>query len=179
LEIEDAMQEVFLECFRGGGVLERADPGCEGGFRAFLFGVARNVALRVEKRLAKARARGDGNAVDLDDIESDETAQSAAFDRAWAEALVREASEVQRRQAEHAGPECRRRIELLDLRFGEGVPIRDIAKLWDEDPVLLHREYEKARREFLGALREVVAFHHQGLPGEIDRECERLQELLS
>src|SRR5690349_11127268 len=52
-EIEDGVQEVFLESFRHGGILERANPVPPGGFRPFLYGVARNVALRMEARLAR------------------------------------------------------------------------------------------------------------------------------
>jgi RNA polymerase sigma-70 factor (ECF subfamily) len=54
-EVDDGVQEVFLECFRRGGVLERANPVHAGGFRAFLYGVIRNVALRIEARLARHR----------------------------------------------------------------------------------------------------------------------------
>src|SRR5262249_29416794 len=51
-EIEDAVQDVFLECFKPHGVLERADPKYPGGFRAFLRGVVCKVALRIEFRVA-------------------------------------------------------------------------------------------------------------------------------
>src|SRR5262249_46734204 len=40
-DLDDAVQEVFVECFRAGGVLQRADPERAGGFRPFLFGVIR------------------------------------------------------------------------------------------------------------------------------------------
>ncbi len=33
-ELDDAVQEVFVECFREGGVLDRVDSGRPGGFRA-------------------------------------------------------------------------------------------------------------------------------------------------
>ena len=47
-DLEDAVQEIFVECLKEGGVLERVDPDRGGGFRAFLYGVARRVALRYE-----------------------------------------------------------------------------------------------------------------------------------
>src|SRR4029450_7119500 len=50
---EDALQEVFFEFLRGGGALEHVDKSRAGGFRAFLFGVVRNVALRVERRVGR------------------------------------------------------------------------------------------------------------------------------
>ena len=34
---------MFLTCFREGGALDRVDPARAGGFRAFLYGIARNV----------------------------------------------------------------------------------------------------------------------------------------
>ena len=34
-ELDDAVQDVFVECLRHGGVLERARPGQPGGFRAY------------------------------------------------------------------------------------------------------------------------------------------------
>ena len=49
-ELDDAVQEVFVECFRAGGVLKRVDASRPGGLRPFLFGVVRNVALRFETR---------------------------------------------------------------------------------------------------------------------------------
>ena len=49
---EDAVQEVFVECFRRGGALEAVGAGRVPGFRAFLYGVIRNVARRFESRPA-------------------------------------------------------------------------------------------------------------------------------
>ena len=43
-DLDDAVQEVFVECFKPDGVLDRADR--DRGFRPFLYGVVRNVALR-------------------------------------------------------------------------------------------------------------------------------------
>ena len=47
--LDDAVQEVFVECFKQDGVLDRADDIRFGNFRQFLLGVVRNVALRIEK----------------------------------------------------------------------------------------------------------------------------------
>ena len=50
-ELDDATQEVFVDCFRDGGLLGRADPASEGGFRAFLFGAVRRLPrLRLQLR---------------------------------------------------------------------------------------------------------------------------------
>ncbi|MHC4579386.1 MAG: RNA polymerase sigma factor [Planctomycetota bacterium] len=75
---DDAVQEVFFECFRG--VLERADPARQGGFRALLYGVVRNVALRFEERRAKRR---EVQASVDERVPAHDASLSDAFDRAW------------------------------------------------------------------------------------------------
>lgn len=64
-EVDDAVQDVFVECLRDGGMLERAEPGRSGGFRAFLYGLVRNVALRFETKRARRRVVGLGCALML------------------------------------------------------------------------------------------------------------------
>jgi RNA polymerase sigma-70 factor (ECF subfamily) len=71
-----------------------------------------------------------------------------------------------------------RRVELLRLRFHEGLPIREIARRWRDDPATLHREYARAREEFKEALIGVMAFHHPGSPAQAERECAELLALL-
>jgi RNA polymerase sigma-70 factor (ECF subfamily) len=173
-DLEDAVQEVFLDCFRSNGALARVDPTRGGGFRPFLRGIARNVALRVETERHR-RARDEGT--DLDAISADEETASHAFDREWAGAVMREAAD---RQIANATTEAaKRRVELVRLRFHEGMPIRDIANLWGDDAARLHHEYAQARQEFRRALAEVVAFHHPaGTAEQIDREASDLLSLL-
>jgi RNA polymerase sigma-70 factor (ECF subfamily) len=74
-------------------------------------------------------------------------------------------------RARAAGADAARRVELLKLRFGEEMPIRDIARLWNADAARLHHEYATAREEFRAALRDVVAEHQ---PGDAFAEAERL-----
>jgi RNA polymerase sigma-70 factor (ECF subfamily) len=176
-ELDDTVQDVFIECLRQGGLLDRARADRPGGFRAFLYGTVRNVALRTEARRARERGREFAEAIDLDGIPDKDEALSQVFDRAWAKAVVREAAERQSVLAEQRGEAARRRVELLRLRFHEGMPIREIARLWDVDPVVLHHEYARARHEFRSALRDVVAFHHPGAPEAIDQECAQLLAL--
>src|SRR5204863_5326677 len=57
-DLDDATQEVFVECFRAGGALEAAGAGQVDSFRAFLYGVVRNVARRFESRPVRAAAVG-------------------------------------------------------------------------------------------------------------------------
>jgi len=179
-ETNDACQEFFVDCFRQGGPLVRAQRGRDGGFRAFLFGIIRNVALRWEQRGARAHARSTAEEFDFDRVESDEADPQLAFDRAWATALLSEASVQQANNARQSGPAAEKRIELLRLRFREGLPIREIAKLWETDAARLHHEYAKARDEYSQALYEVVAFHRpEALAAEIRRECLELLATLS
>jgi RNA polymerase sigma-70 factor (ECF subfamily) len=177
-EIDDAVQEVFLDCFRPGGALDRADPDRPGGFRAFLYGIVRNVARRMERDEARRRVRPAGSALDADRLVADEESLGRVFDRAWATSLVREARQRQAELAESREDGAARRVDLLRLRFEEGLPIREIARRWSADPAALHHEYAKARREFRDALMDVVAAHHPGPPGEVARECSRLLGLL-
>jgi RNA polymerase sigma-70 factor (ECF subfamily) len=170
-DLEDAMQEVFVECFKEGGALARADHG-RGEFRPFLYGVARNVALRLERARARARERTAPDGVDLDRLAGAEEQLSRAFDRAWARAILREAAGRQEQRAAEAA--ARQRVELLRLRFHDGLPIREIARRWGADPAALHHEYARARQEFKAALLEVVAFHHPGSPAEVERACAEL-----
>src|SRR5262249_9139684 len=115
---------------------------------------------------------------DLESIPGGEETLSRAFDRAWARAVVREAAERQSALAAQRSEASLRRVELLRLRFHEGLPIREIARLWGLDAAYLHHEYARARQEFRAALREVIAFHHPGSPEDVDRECARLLSLL-
>ncbi len=170
--LDDASQEVFVECFREGGAVEVAGAGRVPSFRAFLFGVIRNVARRFESR--PVRATGP-----LPDIAADEASQSRLFDRTWARALMAEAAQMQRELAAESGPEAIQRVELLRLRFEEKLPIRTIAERWDVDPGRLHHAYALARKEFRAALLEVVAFHQPGSPVELEQEAASLLKALS
>jgi RNA polymerase sigma-70 factor (ECF subfamily) len=171
-EQDDAVQEVFVECFRLGGALEAVSDGRVPNFRAFLYGIVRNIARRFESR--PARATGP-----LPDVAANEESQSRLFDRTWAQAIMSEAARLQTRQAATAGSEAVRRVELLRLRFEEGLPIRKIAARWSVPAADLHRAYALARQEFKAALLEVVAFHHPGTPAEVEQEAVGLLKALS
>src|SRR5262245_8932211 len=87
-DLNDATQEVFVECFRQGGAVEAAGAGRVPGFRAFLYGVVRNVARRFESRPVRA-------AGPLPEMAADDDSQSRLFDRAWAQAIMAEAARSQ------------------------------------------------------------------------------------
>jgi RNA polymerase sigma-70 factor (ECF subfamily) len=175
-DVDDAVQEVFLDCFRDGGALERVDPERPGGFRAFLYGVVRYVALRFEEGRGMGRERPAGS--DLE-AEADEESLSVVFDRTWALSRLREAAELHAERAREAGEDATRRVELLRLRFEESLPIREIARRWDANPAKLHHDYARARREYKAALLDVVAFHHPGPPAAVEDEAAGLLEHFS
>jgi len=171
-DLDDAVQEVFLECFRAGGALEAAGAGRVPSFRAFLYGVVRNVARRFESRPVRA-------AGPLPEIEANEESLSRLFERAWARAIMAEAAQLQQRRAGERGPEAVRRVDLLRLRFEENLPIRTIAQRWGVPAAGLHHDYALARQEFRAALLEVVAFHSPGSPVEVEQEAASLLQALS
>jgi RNA polymerase sigma-70 factor (ECF subfamily) len=171
--LDDAVQEVFVECFKGGGVLDRVDCERAGGFRPFLYGVVRNVARRFEAAGDRSQEQAD-----LDKFAADDDSLSRVFDRAWAKALMREAAERQMERARQEGAAALRRVDLLRLRFHDGLPIRDIAVRWNADAATLHHEYAKAREEFKAALMEVMAFHHPGSAAEVEQVCAELLAIL-
>jgi RNA polymerase sigma-70 factor (ECF subfamily) len=175
---DDAVQDVFLECLRPDGALVRADPAASGGFRAFLFGVTKNVARRIEERRSADRARRGDEAPDLAEVEGRERAASTLFDRAWADSMMQQAASLQEERAEEAGPDAVRRVELLRLRFEESLAVRDIAARWGTDPAWTHRQYATARDEFRRALAEVVRAHEGGTDAEVQAACGRLVDLL-
>jgi RNA polymerase sigma-70 factor (ECF subfamily) len=171
-DLDDAVQEVFVECFRQGGVLSAAGAGRVPGFRAFLYGVVRNVARRFESRPVRA-------AGPLPEVPAREESLSRLFDRSWAQAIMTQAAQLQKRQAAERDPAAVRRIELLRLRFEENLPIRKIAEQWGVPAAGLHHAYALARQEFRAALLEVVAFHHPGSPPEVEQEAASLLKALA
>lgn len=168
-EVEDTLQEVFLQCARAGGVLERADPA-RGGFRAFLYGITRREAQKVETRRARERAHLTDASVDGERVAADETTLSRVFDRQWARDLMEEAYARFRALADD--PAHARRVELLRLRFEEGLPVREVADRWGEDAAHLHRELSRAKDEFRRGLRDAIQTREGYAGSNLERECE-------
>jgi RNA polymerase sigma-70 factor (ECF subfamily) len=172
-EIDDATQDVFVECFRPDGPLQHADAA-QGDFRGYLFGVARNVALRSETQ-ARRRQLLEGRPPLLDTADADPSV-SHVFDREWARMLMREAAQRMLEQA--TDDKSRARVELLRLRFGHDLAMTAIAQGLGIDLAALHRQYARAREEFRTCLRTVVAFHCVRTERELDDECRRLFGML-
>lgn len=176
--IDDAVQDVFLECFRDSGALQRLDETRSSGFRTFLYGIVRNVARRHEERLGHAREINPPSEFEPPPPSEPVDTVSRAFDRAWAQGILDRAAARHRSRARLDGEAGQRRVDLLHLRFGEGRPVREIAKMWGADATVLHEQLRKARKEFKLALREEVRFHLPGAGDAVDQECLRLLSLL-
>ena len=176
-EIEDAVQEVFVDCLRADGALQRADQD-RGEFRGFLFGIVRTVALRFERARGKASARHAEAGLAAEAFVGDDAAASRIFDREWALAMLRLAVDIHRQRASELGPEHARRVDLLRLRFEEGLPIRDIAVRWQCDPAALHHEFARARRDFKQALAEAMGLGPFVTAARLDSEVAQLWQAL-
>jgi RNA polymerase sigma-70 factor (ECF subfamily) len=179
-EVDDAVQDVFVDCLKPGGPLERADRTRSGGFRGFLYGVVRNVALRVEETSARRHAL-EGRW--LEPAHADRAGPTgddfaAAFDRAWAEAVMRDAAALQRERARLRGAAAVARVELLEQRFVNGLPVREIARRRGEDAARVHHQYAQARDEVRVALEDVLRAHHGAVASELDGEVQRLLDAL-
>lgn len=178
-EVDDATQEVFVECLKPGGVLERADPE-RGSFRGLLYSVVRNTARRFEERAANDGRRRPEEDVYLDELPAQEEALSKIFDKMWARALLQEAVLRHAAEARARRGDYRRRYRILRLRHQKGLPVREIAaELEEPDVDVIHNDYRRARREFRGFLRDVVAVHTGARGDAIDKECQRLMEFVA
>lgn len=175
--IDDAVQDVFVECIKPGGALEGADP-TNGEFRALLYAVVRNVARRYEERAARP-GQATGGSVHLDDLPDQAEALSRVFDRSWAEAIVRDAILRHARAARRGDQDTRLRYRILRLRHQDGLAIREIAARLELASVeAVHNSYRRARREFREHLRDAIT-HHTGVgPDALDAECLRVTTLL-
>jgi RNA polymerase sigma-70 factor (ECF subfamily) len=136
--------------------------------------LARNIALRFEQRRGRRREDQPPEGMITHGWIDDEATLSAVFDRAWATTVMREAAQRHADWAATAGDDAQRRVELLRVRFAEGLPVREIAARWNVPVEDLHRQYARARQEFRAALRETVSFHLPEQPAQIEEECARL-----
>ena len=178
-EVDDAVQDVLLQCLRPDGVLDGARERCREGFRLYLFGVARNVARAVERRPRRTQEASSNPLAEHAQMADDEETPSRVFDRSWARAVLREGAQVMERRASAEGPDAMRRVALLTLRFEREMPVRDIARLWQVDAKRVHTEYARARREFKRALHEVLEGHNPEAAQTLASEWELLREALA
>ena len=173
-DVEDGIQETFVECFREDGPLAKAEANVR-DFRAYLFGIVRHVAQRFEERRGRLP---DAASVDVQAIQARDDRLSQVFDRGWAHTMMRLTGELMQARSEAGGAAARLRIELLRLRFQKGLPIREIAAQWEMDPDAVHRAYARARDEFHTCLRLIVREHAVRTEEDLDAECRRLLAML-
>jgi RNA polymerase sigma-70 factor (ECF subfamily) len=177
-DVSDASQEVLLQCFREHGALETVDPGAGSGFRAFLYGVTRNVAAMTERkwsRLKETQASHSG----VFELANDEASLSHVFDRGWAEVVVREARSLLHRRSLMRGGSSALRARGHELRYQEGLPPRDIAPRLGLDVKKIYRLLEDAQIDFQEALLEVMASEAPNASrAELERKCVDLLLLL-
>lgn len=171
-QLDDAAQDVFLDCLKDGGALTRVSREGPGRFRTWLYRVTLNVARRHEERRARGHEREQPLPDEGPEPSDDEPALSLVFDRAWAREMIRRAVVRQREAARDEGR--RRRVEILELRFGEGLPIREIAKRLGAEAARVHHDYARAREEFKEALRLEIQAQCSGSAADIERECQAL-----
>ena len=96
-----------------------------------------------------------------------------------ARAVLREAAEHQAVMAKERSEAAVRRVQLLRLRFHEGMPIREIARRLSATSMLPTANMPVHARSS-EALAAVVAYHHpEATSGEIDRECAGLLALFA
>jgi hypothetical protein len=175
--IDDAWQEVFVECLKPGGVLVRANRSAPEGFRALLGAVVRNVALRAET--ARHRAQPLASDVSATVLLAPVSSVGRTLDRSYAQELLRAAAAEQARRAETVGDGARRRVELLRMHFEEGRTIPEIAAVWERDASYVHHQYAKARADFERALRAVLVARFPELAdGDLRARCLELVQLL-
>ncbi len=171
-EVQDAAQEVFASCFSESGPLHRVDPAL-GGFRGYLLGVVRNIARGFER---KARARREVRAGTQFEPSANEDSLSQLFEREWARSLTHEAARLMAARA--VTRDAQERLEVLRLRFEEGLPVRDIADRLSAPTERIHVAYARARREYKRALAAVVEAATEVPTDQVEAECARLLRFL-
>ena len=163
-ECDDAVQEVFVRCFADSSPLSRISRTDQGGFRAFLYGICRNVAREFEQKRVRHAEPAD---IAMHDVEKEDSRLTKIFDRAFARQVMKEARDLFEARSHAEGEEATKRFELLSLRFEKNLPIRDIARRWQADPAKLHKDYARARREYRQALLDIVAEHEPGASSSV------------
>ncbi len=151
-DFDDAIQEVFIECFKPGGVIERADSRRGNSFRTLLFQVASHVAARFERSHRRWQSQG----MDEDLLNEMATTHASGYDVVTQEEVSDLVREALRRMIHHHDPDVRSRGQLLDRHICQNEKI--IAMAGGDSGVAerLHREHRKAKKEWKSFLVEVV-----------------------
>jgi RNA polymerase sigma factor (sigma-70 family) len=177
-ELDNVSQDVFLECFKPQGALERLDRSRCSRFRAYLFGVIANITRRSQTRWARQRREHLADGPTLESQARQDSALSRTGEFAEARQLLAEAV---RRQADYAGrlgDAAQKRIELLQLCFTDGLTLFQVARRWQTNVQEVRREYKLATQEFKEALRETLDRRYPGSPEGARQAFRELLETL-
>jgi RNA polymerase sigma factor (sigma-70 family) len=176
--VDDGAQEVFIQCFKPGGALQGVDPTGPARFRTYLYAIVRHVADRIERTNGMRRTTQEPSGAGLDDLERSEATLSRVFDRAWVGMITRGAWLLMASRIDESA-EGRDRIQILDLRFKDGLSSGEIAERLALEPGYVYQQLRNAKRDFRAALVEVVGSYHPGATKEeVEARCVELTDLL-
>lgn len=183
-QVQEGVQDAMLQLFKPGGALQNADPAQSGGFRAYLYGLVRNVALMIERSARRRQDRSEPSGIDLDHIEQSEATLSQVFDREWARmiaqrARVRMLENLRGKQPDAEGEQKHEKgqeiYRCLELRYTEGLAPRDIAEQLGRDVKVVYELLRSARNEYRRALLETVGEFYPGRTyAELEDTCREL-----
>ena len=143
-----------------------------------MYSVVGHVADRIERTNGVRRMAQEPSGTGLDAFAHTEATLSRVFDRAWVEMVTRSAW---LRMAERVdrGAEGRDRIQILDLRFKEGLSSGEIAERLGLESGYVYQQLRNAKRDFRTALIEVVgSYHPDASKDELEARCVELIALL-
>ncbi len=177
-DVADASQEVFLQCFRDRGALERLDPDRPGGLRAFLYGVTAKTASELERKGARWRRNTSRDPIDPELHAAAELSNSRAFDKAWATMIAREARGLLIERAKNGTAVSRRRLYCLEQRYFNGKSPREIAPELGIDAQRVSELLYEGKLEYRAALFEIVAsYFPKASEREIEDRCREIAGL--
>ncbi len=152
--VDDAVQDVFVECLKPRGALSHVHPElAPHGFDAFLRGVVHHVACRVERSEARNfrhRRRLIEGAIPPAPPRLGSPEQ---LDHRWAQERIRTALRELDRQSPPMAHSLR---EFLRMHFEKELTVREIAALWREPVNRVHELRRRACRRFRECLLRVT-----------------------
>jgi len=154
--VDDAVQEVFIECLRPGGALDHLDTAqAAHGLRAYLRGVVGNVAHRIERREARSFNRQRRLAIGVERPARPDAGE--VLDLAQTHDQIAHALDLVDGEDDPRAEHPLR--DFLRLHFEEGLPVRAIAKRWHDSPEHVHEIRRRACRRLRNCLLRVLHHH--------------------
>ena len=165
-DAEDLVQDFFTRLLSSGGALESADPA-RGKFRTLLLTMLRHLDTDAHRAAGRLKRGGGTESIPLDcalaevqwQVDSSLAGSpEAAFDRAWAAAVMRRAGE--RLRAEHAEPEQAALFAELAPRLTGGAGdggLAAVAARLGRSEAAVKMALSRLRRRYAEAIRAEVA----------------------